>query len=72
MKLHKGNNSTPGAAPVADTLDALDTPAQMAGFLSIAERTLLQNVRAGNIPCVRINKRVLRFHRPTVIAALQK
>ena len=69
MKVALGKNLKVGSPLDAD---ALDTPAQMAGFLRIAERTLLANTRAGKIPAVRINKRVLRFHRPTVLAALSK
>lgn len=66
MKVNRSKINV-GAAQVADPLD---TPAQMAGFLQIAERTLIQNARAGKIPCVRLNKRVIRFHRGTVLASL--
>ncbi len=52
--------------------DTLLTPDQAAKWLGIAERTLLANARRRRIPCVRVNARVLRFHLPSVLAALQK
>jgi hypothetical protein len=51
--------------------DKLCTPAEAAEFLRIEERTLLNNARQRRIPVVRINARVLRFHLPSVLAALQ-
>jgi excisionase family DNA binding protein len=51
---------------------ALLTPKQAAEWLGIAERTLLANARRRRIPAVRLNARVLRFHLPSVLAALQK
>jgi hypothetical protein len=51
--------------------ESLKTPEQTAKWLGIAERTLLNNARRKRIPCVRINQRVLRFHLPSVLAALQ-
>jgi hypothetical protein len=50
-------------------LDALLEPAPAAAWLRMAERTLLANARAGKIPCVRINDRVLRFHPRSILAA---
>jgi hypothetical protein len=50
-------------------LDALLTPTEAADWLQIAERTLLANARRNQIPCVRINDRVLRFHPRTILAA---
>ena len=50
-------------------LDALHKPDATAAWLQISERTLLNNVRLGRIPCVAINKRVLRFHPRTILAA---
>lgn len=53
-------------------LDVLRTPPEAAQYLRMAERTLMANVRKRKIPAVRINSRVLRFHLPSVLAALQK
>lgn len=58
--------------PNAPEQDALLTPEQCSSWLGIAERTLLSNVRRKRIPAVRINARVIRFHKATVLAALQK
>lgn len=52
--------------------DQLDTPAQAATWLGLTVRAFMANVRKRKIPAVRINERVIRFHRPTVLAALQK
>ena len=59
----------PESAPEADTLDTAESAAR---WLHITPRTLIENARRGKIPCVRINSRVLRFHRATVLAALSK
>ena len=53
-------------------LNALVTPQQAAKWLGIAERTLLANARRRRIPVVRLNARLIRFHLPSVLAALQK
>jgi hypothetical protein len=50
-------------------LDALLEPAPAAAWLRMAERTLLANARAGKIPVVKINDRVLRFHPRSILAA---
>jgi hypothetical protein len=52
--------------------DQLDTPKDCAAWLGLGYRAFLANVRQRKIPAVRINNRVLRFHRPSVLAALQK
>jgi hypothetical protein len=49
--------------------EALLTPEQAAGLLQITKRSLIENARAGHIPAVRINKRVLRFHMPSIVAS---
>ena len=61
-----------GATCSGDTTDALDTPTQAAAWLGLTYRAFMANVRKRKIPAVRINERVIRFHRPTVLAALQK
>jgi hypothetical protein len=53
-------------------LDTLRTPADAAKWIGFTEEALLANARRGRIPAVRINARVIRFHLPTVLAALQK
>lgn len=51
-------------------LDALLSPPQAAAWLSMDKRTLLRLVSKGTIPVVRLNRRVLRFHPRTVLAAI--
>ncbi|MEI6195255.1 MAG: hypothetical protein WCS42_13090 [Verrucomicrobiota bacterium] len=50
-------------------LDALQTPAATANWLSMSEYALLENARRKKIPSVVINKRVIRFHPRTILAA---
>lgn len=57
---------------ITNANEKLRTPEETADWLGLAERTLLANVRRKRIPCVRINNRVIRFHWPSVLAALQK
>ena len=52
--------------------DRLDTGKDCAAWLGLGYRAFMANVRKRKIPAVRINERVLRFHRPSVLAALQK
>lgn len=65
------STDTPFESPQNDR-DALLSPAETATRMKIGERTLLANVRRRKIPVVRVNARVLRFHWPSVLAALQK
>lgn len=53
-----------------DSLDELLTPEECARWLKMQEDTLLENVRLGRIPVVKINRRVLRFHPRTVLLGL--
>lgn len=53
-----------------DSLDELLTPEECALWLKMEEDTLLENVRMGRIPVVKINSRVLRFHPRTVLLGL--
>ena len=53
-----------------DSVDELLTPEECALWLKMEEDTLLENVRMGRIPVVKINSRVLRFHPRTVLLGL--
>jgi hypothetical protein len=50
------------------------TPEQMAQWLGVSKRTILDACagRRPVIPCVRLNERVVRFHKPTVLLAWAK
>jgi hypothetical protein len=51
-------------------LDALHEPVPTANWLNISKRILLDGVRKGKIPVVRLNARTLRFHPRTILAKL--
>ena len=53
-------------------LDALLTPEECAAWLKISRRKLMENTRAGLIPAVRVNGRVIRFHPRTMLHRLSK
>lgn len=55
-------------APVS--LDEILTLEECAAWLVLRPRDLLDKVRAGRIPAIRLNKRVLRFHPRTVLLKL--
>ncbi len=46
------------------------TARQLAAFLQVSETTVRRLARAGRIPAVRLTPRLVRFHLPTVLAAL--
>ena len=46
-------------------------PADAARRLRMSKRALLQNVKAGRIPCVRLNARNFRFHLASIVASCQ-
>jgi len=52
------------------SLDELLTAKECALWLRMEEGTLLENVRLGRIPAVKINRRVLRFHPRTILLGL--
>jgi hypothetical protein len=52
------------------SLDELLTVVECSQWLRMEEETLLENVRAGRIPVVRINRRVLRFHPRSILLSL--
>jgi hypothetical protein len=56
-------------APTPD-LDAMLTVPEAARWLRMSVKSLLNNVRTGRIPAVRVNDRVLRFHPRTVLVAM--
>lgn len=55
-----------------DNNNKLHNAAGLAHSLGTSKRCVLEAVKRGRIPCVRINDRVLRFHLPTVLEALSK
>ena len=46
------------------------TARQLAEVLQVSESTVRRLARDGRIPCVRLTPRLLRFHLPSVTAAL--
>lgn len=48
------------------------TAEECATWIGVTKRTLLQMVRAGRVPVVRLNERVLRFHAPTILDRLNR
>jgi hypothetical protein len=52
--------------PVID-LDALCKLEEIAAWLRMSPKQVLENVRAGRLPVVRINQRVFRFHPRTIL-----
>lgn len=59
-------------APPAPEPTVLLTPEECAAWIGVTKRTLLQMVRAGRVPVVRLNERVLRFHAPTILDRLNR
>jgi hypothetical protein len=52
------------------SLDEILTLDECAAWLVFRPRDLLDKVRAGRIPAIRLNQRVLRFHPRTVLLKL--
>jgi len=52
--------------------DGIKTPEEAAAALKLTRRVLMNNVRLGRIPVIKLNARTFRFHMPSVIAALSK
>ena len=55
---------------ILGSLDEILTLEECATWLVLKPRDLLDKVRAGRIPAIRLNKRVLRFHPRTVLLKL--
>ncbi len=55
---------------IPENLDEILTLEECAAWLVLKPRDLLEKVRAGRIPAIRLNKRVLRFHPRTVLMKL--
>ena len=67
--------AVPEPPPLAGTkilqsLDEILTLEECAAWLLLKPRDLLAKVRAGRIPAIRLNQRVLRFHPRTVLLKL--
>jgi len=48
-------------------LDRLYTVDEIARWLGLSRRTILELARREKIPCVRFNERVIRFHPRTIL-----
>lgn len=57
---------------VAQEAEKLLTVEQVAERIQMSTDWVLDQVKLGKIPCIRVNARVYRFHWPTVLAALSK
>ena len=55
---------------VPESLDEILTLEECAAWLVLKPRDLKDKVRAGRIPAIRLNQRVLRFHPRTVLLKL--
>ena len=55
---------------IPQSLDEILTLEECAAWLLLKPRDLLAKVRAGRIPAIRLNQRVLRFHPRTVLLKL--
>ena len=55
---------------IPGSLDEILTLEECAAWLVLKPRDLKDKVRAGRIPAIRLNKRVLRFHPRTVLLKL--
>jgi excisionase family DNA binding protein len=56
---------------MTDRTDRLLTAAEMAEWLSVAPETLLEWVRAGRIPALRVGRKTIRFRLEDVLDALR-
>lgn len=48
-------------------LDRMCTAEEIAAWLGLSRRTVLELARQHKIPCVRFNERVIRFHPRTIL-----
>lgn len=53
-------------------LDQLMTLDELAAWLKLSSPTVTKNTQAGKIPCIRINRKIVRYHPRTVLDALHK
>ncbi|HEX8458397.1 MAG TPA: helix-turn-helix domain-containing protein [Pyrinomonadaceae bacterium] len=58
------------ATPHTDKREEFLTARQLAGLLQVSESTVRRLAREGRIPSVRLTTRLLRFHLPAVLSAL--
>ena len=58
------------ASPHTEKREEFLTARQLAGLLQVSESTVRRLAREGRIPSVRLTSRLLRFHLPAVLAAL--
>lgn len=54
-------------AKKVDDLDALYPPAQIAKWMGLSKRNLLELASDGKIPVIRLNKRVVRFNPRSIL-----
>ncbi len=69
------NDAIQGLPQIAEkkvprSLDEILTLEECASWLALKPRDLKEKVRAGRIPAIRLNQRVLRFHPRTVLLKL--
>ena len=74
-KIPAASAAVPAPPPLAgkkipQSLDEILTLEECAAWLLLKPRDLLAKVRAGRIPAIRLNQRVLRFHPRTVLLKL--
>ncbi len=60
----------PAEKKVPKSLDEILTLEECASWLMLKPRDLKEKVRAGRIPAIKLNQRVLRFHPRTVLLKL--
>lgn len=53
------------------TPDRLMTARECAEWMQLSYREVLVKAVAGQIPCIRLNRRVFRFHAQTILDSLQ-
>ena len=61
-----------GSIPLVSDTDRLITVEEVAERLVLTPGTVLEMVGADTIPCIKLNRRVYRFHWPTVLDALSQ
>lgn len=58
--------------PAGQTKEDMDTLEEAAAWLHISPRKLSAWARAGRVPAVIISRKVIRFHRPTILEHFRK
>lgn len=67
MNVKIQNSSEPGNS-AGSPLPSLPTRGQVADYVGVCPHTVARYTRAGLLPCVRINSRVIRYRREDVQA----